>query len=1259
MDNKFHSSGNGGISQSAKNELTLKFGFTFTDLFDSCKLEQLSGTFNDYYKTENPEQYERFALYSSKKCEGYDEIEESDILINSSRYLEKFLAKFFGIQNEIDKLIKDNEYERVILNVKKDFIQRRVFKKFKPADLPKLNYENLNYSFNILRSVLFNDLDWDSDEERCTALVINNFLELEKDYKTLIDAVKTEFKLPESSKQKANDFRTRLLDSSEGKVFFENLNDKLKQDENRYNYEYIKNIFGILEAWAFSRYYDSKGKEEIIDWVLYKLPLDLNYFDLVHNKEIEPDSLHTIKGKEDSLRKRDGFKLTDTRYNNRQVMSEVEYCVFCHVRKKDTCSTGMFDKDGTVKKNPLAIKLNGCPLDEKISQFHFLKNEGRSLAGLALVMIDNPMCPGTGHRICNDCMKACIYQKQEPVDIPQIETRVLTEVLELPYGFEIYSLLTRWNPLNVKRPYELTYNGRNVMIVGMGPAGYTLAQYLLNEGFGVVGVDALKIEPVHQRYTGFVNSNGNYIHPEPIRYFTDIKDELDKRIFLGFGGVSEYGITVRWDKNFLKVVYLTLARRKYFKIYDGVRFGGTIEIDDAWDMGFDHIAIATGAGKPTIAKMKNNLIRGMRMASDFLMALQLTGAAKKDSVANLQLRLPAVVIGGGLTAIDTATEAAAYYPVQVEKFLERYEVIVKEFGEEKFWAMYDKEEKPIAEKFIEHGREIKAERERASKNNEKPNFVPLVKKWGGVTIAYRKALVDSPSYRLNHEEVIKSLEEGIYFKEKLNPVEAVSDEFGAVKALILTKHDKDSDGQWFDTGEKVTLPAKSVLIAAGTSPNVIYEREHPGTFELDEWNQFFRTFQLDENSNLVKTPKGQTGFFTSYQKDDKFITVYGDNHPVYAGNVVKAMASARDGHKQILRLFEKDSGHVEDIKIFESLTEKLDNELKAYVEEVNILTPTIVEVIVKAPLAARKFHPGQFYRLQNYEVDSKVIDNTTLLMEGLALTGAWVDVEKGLLSMIVLEMWGSSRLCRHLKKGERVLVMGPTGSPTEIPKGQNVLLAGGGLGNAVLFSIAKAMKQNGNKVIYFAGYKNTHDLFKQDEVEEATDQVIWSNDFGDTIKPRRPQDRSITANIVQAILAYAKGELEHNSNKPMFDLRSVNRIIAIGSDRMMSAVKEARFGVLKDYLQPHHTAIGSINSTMQCMMKEVCAQCLQRHVDPETGKEFFVFSCFNQDQGLDEVDFNNLNARLKNNSVVEKATKLWLDHVFIKGHMMTAEGKPI
>ena len=84
---------------------------------------------------------------------------------------------------------------------------------------------------------------------------------------------------------------------------------------------------------------------------------------------------------------------------------------------------------------------------------HELRREGDSIGALALVCIDNPMCPGTGHRICNDCMKGCIFQKQEPVNIPQIETGVLTDVLALPWGVEIYGLLTRWNPLHPRRPH--------------------------------------------------------------------------------------------------------------------------------------------------------------------------------------------------------------------------------------------------------------------------------------------------------------------------------------------------------------------------------------------------------------------------------------------------------------------------------------------------------------------------------------------------------------------------------------------------------------------------------------------------------------------------------------------------------------------------------------------------------------------------------------------------------------------------------------
>jgi NAD(P)H-flavin reductase len=448
----------------------------------------------------------------------------------------------------------------------------------------------------------------------------------------------------------------------------------------------------------------------------------------------------------------------------------------------------------------------------------------------------------------------------------------------------------------------------------------------------------------------------------------------------------------------------------------------------------------------------------------------------------------------------------------------------------------------------------------------------------------------------------------------------------------------------------VTLPARTVLVAAGTSPNITYEKEAPTTFQLDSKKKFFQPHSVvkgaDGRFSLAADPNG---FFTSYTKDGKFVSYYGDNHPRYAGNVVKAMASAKDGFRKVLTLFSDELARLDATSPAQSardtlwahLVTRLEDDLRARVERVVRLTDTIVEVVVKAPAAARHFSPGQFYRLQNFETLARRVPmdgrSVPLIMEGIALTGAWVDKEKGLLSLIALEMGVSSRLVAYLRPGEPLVVMGPTGAPTEIPEGQNVLLLGGGLGNAVLFSIAKALRDCGNKVIYFAGYRKGEDLFKREEIELATDQVIWSTDGGAPIVPDRPQDAHFRGNIVQAMLAYQAGEL----GRALIPLNTVDRIIAIGSDRMMAAVKAARHGALAPYLKPEHVGIASINSPMQCMMKEVCAQCLQKHVDPKTGKESIIFTCFNQDQEMDRVDFPNLAARLRQNTVQEKLSGLW------------------
>jgi NADPH-dependent glutamate synthase beta subunit-like oxidoreductase/NAD(P)H-flavin reductase len=994
--------------------------------------------------------------------------------------------------------------------------------------------------------------------------------------------------------------------------------------KNESNHAHALDLATKYAAWATQT---PTGKALHRKGVLFKAPRKVDPMHLVHLESETRHGIPTLKLAEDKLRAREAFHLTDQGMDLNHALDQVNYCIFCHNQGKDSCSRGLKEKDGTFKKSVFGVTLAGCPLEEKISEMHTVKADGLPIGALGIIAIDNPMCAATGHRICNDCMKSCIYQKQDPVDIPQAETRSLKDVLGLPWGFEIYGLLTRWNPLNIHAPVAKPASGRRVLVVGLGPAGYTLSHYLLNDGHTVVAIDGLKIEPLDATLSG-VKPDGTRVPFKPIKHLSELQEDLNDRVMAGFGGVAEYGITVRWDKNFLKIIRLLLERRASFAMFGGVRFGGTVTAEQAFEMGFDHVALALGAGKPTLLSIPGGLARGVRMASDFLMALQLTGAAKQDSIANLQLRLPSVVIGGGLTAIDTATEAMAYYPVQVEKFLKRYETLVAEHGAEGVRAKFSAIELEVADEYVAHAKAFRAERTRAAAAGEAARLSKLIDGWGGVTIAYRRRLIDSPSYTLNHEEVEKAMEEGIRFTEGLTPTRIDQDATGHAERI----HFKNAEGA------ESSMPARAVLVAAGTRPNTVLAREDAENFKVD--GQYFQA--LDDEGAVVKPEKlakpSEVRVITEMRPDGRAVSFFGDLHPSFAGNVVKAMGSAKLGWPVVSQTLAKLPAAAN--KDHATFLGDLNRRLRAKIRTVNRLTPTIVEVVVEAPQAAANFLPGEFYRLQNFETLAPKTRDTRLTMEGLALTGAWTDEKEGLVGLIVLEMGGSSDLCAWLQPNEPVILMGPTGTPTETPAGETVLLAGGGLGNAVLFSIGRALKAAGSKVVYFAGYKKLQDRYKVEEIEAASDVVIWASDEGPGFTADRPQDKTFVGNIVQAILSYAKGDLGPTTIR----IEEVDRIIAIGSDGMMNAVARARHEVLKPYLKSSHCAIGSINSPMQCMMKEVCAQCLQPHKDPVTGAETVVFSCFNQDQKLDEVDFGALRQRLGQNSVHEKLTVQWIDH---------------
>ena len=1158
-------------------DLRLAFGLEFADLYSRDGLQRLDAAFLERLATAWPELAARLEAARASPPAVYKD--EAALLLEVAPHVDTFVGELFGVVDELAHLRHRHDELEPLYRAKWKFVKRQALLKVDPAELDG-----------------FDDAAARARIEQWTG---GPFEELS--------------------------FARAVLAWQDDEAAAERVQLALR-----------------YSAWAVLT---EEGQFRHGHGVLFRQPgkVDPNAL-LRHARESEAQGLRTFTIDPRHIRRRAGFALTDPGTDLRGALDEANYCIWCHNQGKDSCSRGLTEKPdaqgkAAFKRSTFGVPLAGCPLEERISEFQWLKSKGFPISALATITIDNPTVAATGHRICNDCMKSCIYQKQSPVDIPQAETRTLKDVLELPWGFEIYSLLTRWNPLSLRRPLPAPATGYKVLVVGMGPAGFTLAHHLMNDGHAVVAIDGLKIEPLAERLSG-VDRRGARVPFEPVEDVAELYEPLESRTMAGFGGVAEYGITVRWNKNFLKVVRLLLERRDAFAMAGGVRFGGTIGVDDAFALGFDHVALAMGAGRPTTLDIPNGLARGVRTASDFLMALQLTGAARTDSIANMQLRLPVVVIGGGLTAIDTATESLAYYAVQVEKFLARYEALAATQGEASVRAAWRAEEREVGDEFIAHARAIRAERERAEREGDTARVVELLQGWGGVTIAYRKRLLDSPSYTLNHEEVEKALEEGIRFVECVSPSRIDVDDSGAVRSITLARQRRDDAGRWHDADE-VSWPARSVFIAAGTQPNTVLAREDSVHFSLD--GKFFQA--IDEEGNPVR-PQPATSkpdvaqVLLSRVADGRMLSFFGDLHPSWSGNVVKALGSAKQGFPVISRLLGKRapaSGQG-----FAEFAAGIHGLLRPTVERVVRLTPTIVEVVVRAPMAARKFLPGQFYRLQNYESYAPAVEldgqRTLLAMEGLALTGAWVDRERGLVSTIVLEMGGSSDLCALLAPGEPVVLMGPTGAPTETHAGGTSILVGGGLGNAVLFSIGAALRAHGSRVLYFAGYKKAIDRYKVDEIEAAADVVVWCCDEAPGFAPRRAQDRSFVGNIVEAMRAYGSGEL----GRPEIALREAGRLIAIGSDRMMAAVARARHAALAPLLDPDHVAIGSINSPMQCMMKEICAQCLQPQKDPVSGATRYVFSCFNQDQPLDWVDFAMLDQRLRQNSLQERVTAAWI-----------------
>src|SRR3954453_20016892 len=211
------------------------------------------------------------------------------------------------------------------------------------------------------------------------------------------------------------------------------------------------------------------------------------------------------------------------------------------------------------------------------------------------------------------------------------------------------------------------------------------------------------------------------------------------------------------------------------------------------------------------------------------------------------------------------------------------------------------------------------------------------------------------------------MEEGIRFAECLTPVEIEVDVFDQAAALKLTRHAPAEVGGHQPApdqgpGEEVVLPARTILVAAGTQPNTVLAREDPEQVALA--GRYFRALDEDGRPAIPErvAKPAEVRVLMSLAEDGRAVSFFGDLHPSFAGNVVKARGGAKQGYPVVSRMLARRPAASPAPAVLKA---RLDDELRARVHAVERLTPKIVEVVVKAPMAARAFQPGQFYRLQN------------------------------------------------------------------------------------------------------------------------------------------------------------------------------------------------------------------------------------------------------------------------------------------------------
>ena len=154
--------------------------------------------------------------------------------------------------------------------------------------------------------------------------------------------------------------------------------------------------------------------------------------------------------------------------------------------------------------------------------------------------------------------------------------------------------------------------------------------------------------------------------------------------------------------------------------------------------------------------------------------------------------------------------------------------------------------------------------------------------------------------------------------------------------------------------------------------------------------------------------------------------------------------------------------------------------------ETKELSSSVKMFRVKAPEIAKKYKAGQFVILRVNEKGERI-----------PLTVADADAKNGTITIISQEVGKTTAMLGRLKAGDRLQdLVGPLGKPSEIERFGQVVVIGGGVGTAVAYPEARALKNAGNKLISIIGARNKDLLVFEDEVRAISDELHITTDDG-------------------------------------------------------------------------------------------------------------------------------------------------------------------